>query len=141
MERLQGPGQEVDLVQLKPIGTVRHAAQEVPRHWSCSEVEGRLLINKPYRPGLRHIKRGQAIVVLFRFHKSPRFSKDKLFQTPPRRRKPRGVFSTCSPVRPNPIGLSVLKVLGVRGGEVRVRGLDMLDGTPILDIKPHFELG
>lgn len=48
-----------------------------------------------------------------------------------------GIFSICSPVRPNPIGMSVLKVLGVEGNVVHVRGLDMRDGSPILDIKPY----
>ncbi len=48
-----------------------------------------------------------------------------------------GIFSICSPVRPNPIGMSVLEVLGVEGNVARVRGLDMRDGTPILDLKPY----
>jgi tRNA (Thr-GGU) A37 N-methylase len=47
------------------------------------------------------------------------------------------VFSICSPVRPNPLGLSVVTVVAVKGATLRVRGIDMLDGTPILDIKPH----
>ena len=51
------------------------------------------------------------------------------------------MFSTCSPVRPNPIGMSVVQVVGVRRTSIDVRGLDMLDGTPILDIKPHIEVG
>ena len=50
-----------------------------------------------------------------------------------------GVFSTCSPIRPNPIGMSVVEVLGIRDAHIDVRRLDMLDGTPILDIKPHVE--
>jgi tRNA (Thr-GGU) A37 N-methylase len=50
-----------------------------------------------------------------------------------------GIFSICSPVRPNPIGMSVLEVLAVEGNTVHVRGLDMRDGTPILDIKSAFQ--
>jgi tRNA (Thr-GGU) A37 N-methylase len=50
------------------------------------------------------------------------------------------VFSTCSPLRPNPVGVSVLEVLGTRDASIDVRRLDMLDGTPILDIKPHIEI-
>jgi tRNA (Thr-GGU) A37 N-methylase len=49
-----------------------------------------------------------------------------------------GIFSICSPIRPNPIGLSVVEVLEVNGSDLRVRGLDMIDGTPILDLKPDF---
>ena len=52
-----------------------------------------------------------------------------------------GVFSICSPIRPNPIGMSVLEVLGIRGSNISVRRLDMLDGTPILDIKPYMKTG
>jgi tRNA (Thr-GGU) A37 N-methylase len=51
-----------------------------------------------------------------------------------------GVFSLCSPVRPNPIGMSVLEVLRTRGASIDVRRLDMVDGTPILDIKPHIHI-
>ncbi len=51
--------------------------------------------------------------------------------------RPHGVFATRSPRRPNPIGLSVVELLGREGARLRVRGVDMLDGTPILDIKPY----
>ena len=50
-----------------------------------------------------------------------------------------GLFSTCSPIRPNPIGMSVLEVLGIKGSSIDVKRLDMLGGTPILDIKPYIE--
>jgi tRNA (Thr-GGU) A37 N-methylase len=52
-----------------------------------------------------------------------------------------GVFSTCSLIRPNSVGMSVLEVLGIRDANIDVRRLDMMDGTPILDIKPHVEVG
>jgi tRNA (Thr-GGU) A37 N-methylase len=78
-------------------------------------------------------------VVIFYFHQSPGFSPELLRQTSGQHGRETGVFSICSPVRPNPIGLSVLEVLGTRGASIHVRGLDMLDGTPILDIKPHIE--
>lgn len=78
-------------------------------------------------------------MVIFHFHRSPEFSAELLRQTPPHTGRRTGFFSTCSPVRPNPIGMSVLEVLEVEGGAVRVRVLDMLDDTPILDIKPHVE--
>jgi tRNA (Thr-GGU) A37 N-methylase len=59
-----------------------------------------------------------------------------LKQTPPHREQPLGVFSICSPRRRNPIGLSVLELLARDQNVLHVRGMDMLDGTPILDIKP-----
>ena len=122
---------------MRSIGVVRHSAREIPRHFSVSQVEGDLVIAEAYRPGLDDLEPGQQLVVLWEFHLSPPFTEEHLHQTPPHRDRPRGVFSTCSPVRPNPIGLSVVNVLAVADGVVRVRGLDMHDGTPIFDLKPH----
>jgi tRNA (Thr-GGU) A37 N-methylase len=79
--------------------------------------------------------------VIFHFHRSPRFSPEYLRQTSGQDGREAGVFSLCSPIRPNPVGMSVLEVLGVRDANVDVRRLDALDGTPILDIKPHIEDG
>ncbi len=124
-------------VTFTPIGTVRTSATEVPRHWSLSEVEGVLEIDPRYVAGIRDIEAGQRIVVLFHFHLSPPFSESFLTGTPPNREEPLGVFSICSPRRPNPIGLSVVEVTAVDGNRIEVRGIDMLDGTPILDIKPY----
>lgn len=120
-----------------PIGLVRNESENVPRHWTISEDEGILEIEPQYREGLKDIEVGQRIVVIFLFHKSPPFETSHLVQTPPHRQGQRiGVFSICSPRRPNPIGLSVFEVLSVEGTRIRVKGLDTLDGTPILDIKP-----
>jgi len=124
-------------IQFEPIGYVRTEETSIPRHWSMSDVRGELVIDEKYGNGLKDIKPGQEIVVIFHFHKSPKFSTDKLLQTPPHRGKTLGVFSICSPYRPNPIGLSVLKVLEIKDNRIKVENLDMLNGTPILDIKPH----
>ena len=126
-------------IELRPIGFVRTDAQELPRHWSVSDVEGTLVIDEEYSEGLRDIRAGQRIVVIFHFHRSPGFSPELLRQTSGQHGRETGVFSICSPVRPNPIGMSVVEVLGTQGVSIDVRGLDMLDGTPILDIKPHIE--
>jgi len=128
-------------IELRPIGFVRTDAEVLPRHWSVSEVEGTLVIDEEYSEGLRGIGPGQRIVVLFHFHRSPRFSPEFLRQTSGQDGREAGVFSLCSPIRPNPVGMSVLEVLGVRGADVEVRRLDALNGTPILDIKPHIEDG
>jgi tRNA-Thr(GGU) m(6)t(6)A37 methyltransferase TsaA len=126
------------MVALEPIGVVRHDAESVPRHWSVSELCGRLELDPRWAEGLRDIQAGERIVVLFHFDRSPEFNAAQhLLQTPPTRDHPRGVFSTCSPVRPNPLGMSVVEVLAKDGATLEVRGLDMLDGTPILDLKPH----
>ena len=126
-------------VELRPIGFVRTDAEDLPRHWSVSDVEGTLVIDEEYSEGLRDIEAGQRIVVIFHFHRSPQLSPDLLRQTSGQDGRETGVFSICSPVRPNPIGMSVVEVLGTRGASIDVRKLDMLDGTPILDIKPCVE--
>lgn len=79
---------------------------------------------------------GQRIVVLFYFHQSPSFTPDLLVQKPKHRNEYMGVFSICSPVRPNPLGMSIVEVLGIKGCTIHIKGLDMRDGTPVLDIKP-----
>jgi len=126
-------------IEMEPIGFVHTGAEKVPRHWTVSGVEGTLVIDEKYLQGLKDIKTGQRIVVIFQFHRSPKFSSQFLSQTPPHRREKLGVFSICSPIRPNPIGMSVLEVLGVEGNAIYVKGLDMQDGTPILDIKPYVQ--
>jgi tRNA-Thr(GGU) m(6)t(6)A37 methyltransferase TsaA len=128
-------------IQLKAMGFVRTDAEELPRHWSVSDVQGTLVIDEEYSEGLRDVEPGQRLVVIFHFHRSPQFSPEFLRQTSGHTGRETGVFSTCSPIRPNPIGMSVLEVLGIKGTTIDVRRLDMLDGTPILDIKPHVEDG
>ncbi len=127
-------------IELRPIGFVRTDARELPRHWSVSDVEGTLVIDEDYSEGLRGIEAGQRLVVIFHFHRSPDFSAGLLRQTSGQTGRETGVFGTCSPLRPNPIGMSVLEVLRIRGASIDVKRLDMLDGTPVLDIKPHVDL-
>jgi len=126
-------------IEMESIGFVKTDAATVPRHWSVSDVEGKLIIDTAYSAGLANIEPGQKIVVIFHFHKSGKFNTAYLKQKPPHRGKPIGVFSICSPYRPNPIGMSVLKVIDREKNVITVQGLDMLDGTPILDIKPHID--
>ena len=123
-------------IEYTPIGFVENKAEDVPRHWTVSDLEGILAIQPQYIEGLADLAVGQRIVVLFHFHRSGAFSKAELKQPKRGSGKIRSVFSICSPRRPNPIGMSVLEILAIDGGRIRVRGLDMFDGTPILDIKP-----
>jgi tRNA-Thr(GGU) m(6)t(6)A37 methyltransferase TsaA len=124
-------------ITMEPIGFVHTEASIVPRHWTVSDTKGTLVINEKYQKGLKDIKAGQRIVVIFHFHKSPAFTPELLIQKPPHSIEKRGVFSISSPKRPNPVGMSVLDVIGVDGNIIYVRGLDMFEGTPILDLKPH----
>ena len=129
-------------VTMRPVGFVRTKARQIPKHFSISRVEGELVIYEAYGDGLEGVSPGDRIVVLFWFHKSEKFSPAYLKQYPrgDRRRRKRGVFNLCSPVRPNAIGLSIVHVLEKKGTTLRVRGIDMLDGTPILDLKPYTKI-
>lgn len=108
--------------------------EDAPKNFDESERVGTLEIYPEYQEGLDGIAPGQTIVVLFWLHKS---SRDilKVYPRGDRSKGLRGVFATRSPVRPNPIAISELQVQAIRGNHIEVSGLDILDGTPILDIK------
>jgi tRNA-Thr(GGU) m(6)t(6)A37 methyltransferase TsaA len=93
----------------------------------------RVEIDEPWRAALAGIDQFQQLDMLYWMHEARR---DLVTQTP-RDGRPLGTFALRSPVRPNPIALSRVKLLGVEGSVLLVRGLDCLDGTPLLDIKPH----
>jgi tRNA-Thr(GGU) m(6)t(6)A37 methyltransferase TsaA len=123
-------------IHLRTIGFIKTEAAAVPRHWTLSEVTGKIVIDEAYKDGMKDIRKGQDIMVIFYFHQSPEFSRNHLIQRPPHRNEELGVFSTCSPVRPNPIGISIVRVIDIEENSISVKGLDMIDSTPILDIKP-----
>ena len=97
--------------------------------------ESRIVLNPDLSEGLQGIEPGQQILVIFYFHRSEGFD---LLQHPQgdRSRPKRGVFTLRSPRRPNPIGATIVDVLAVDGNVLRVGGLDAINGTPVLDIKP-----
>ncbi len=108
--------------------------QHAPKNYSESQRTGTLEIFPEFQEGLDGIEVGQTIVVLFWLHKSGR-DVLKVYPRGDRSRGLRGVFATRSPMRPNPIAVSELQVLAIRGNFLDVLGLDILDGTPIIDIK------
>jgi tRNA (adenine37-N6)-methyltransferase len=127
----------LDPVTLTPIGYVR---REVAARVSAAEIEAlraetvELVLDPQVVEGLLGVAPGDALVILTYFH----LSSGEVLQVHPRGdpdRARRGVFATRSPDRPNPIGLITVRVVAVDGNVLRVRGLDSLDGSPILDIK------
>jgi tRNA-Thr(GGU) m(6)t(6)A37 methyltransferase TsaA len=120
------------------IGYVRSQykdTRDIPKGLGAKhEAEGVLEIQAEFALGLTDIEGFSHLIVLWEFDRSEGFS---LLGNPPSDDRPHGVFATRSPQRPNPIGLTVVELLGRNGTELRVRGIDMLDGTPILDIKPY----
>ncbi len=107
---------------------------DAPKNYSESDKYGTLTIYPHFAEGLSKMKAGTTIVVLFWLHKAKR----DVLKVYPRGDKSRGlhgVFVTRSPTRPNPIAISELEVLTVEENTIYVKGVDILDGTPILDIK------
>jgi tRNA-Thr(GGU) m(6)t(6)A37 methyltransferase TsaA len=123
---------------MRPFGTVRSPYSdraEIPRGPGAKhEAEGTLEIRRDLEIGLTDIEGFSHLYVLWVFHEAKGF---ELLGTPPTDDRAHGVFATRGPYRPNPIGLTVVRLLAREGNRLRVRGLDMLDGTPILDIKPY----
>ena len=123
---------------MRPIGYVRSPFQnthEVPKGLGAThEAEGVLEIRAEFEQGLTDIEGFSHLYVIWVFDRA---QGSNLLAKPPSDDRPHGVFATRSPQRPNPIGLTVVELLGRDGPVLRVRGLDMLDGTPILDIKPY----
>lgn len=126
------------VIAMRPVGYVRSPHQntaQVPKGLGAKhEAEGTLEIRADLEAGLTDIEGFSHLIVIWAFDRSEGFS---LLGTPPSDNRPHGVFATRSPRRPNPIGLTVVELLGRSGPVLRVRGVDMLDGTPILDIKPY----
>ncbi len=123
---------------MRAIGTVMSPYKrtgEIPKGFGVKhDAEGALEILPDFELGLKDIEGFSHLFVLWAFHRSESF---ELVGKPPIDDRPHGVFATRSPRRPNPIGLTVVELLGRDGSRLRVRGIDMLDGTPILDIKPY----
>ena len=107
---------------------------EIPKGLGAKhEAEGVLEVNKELEPGLADIEGFSHLFVIWAFDRSEGF---ELLASPPSDNRSHGVFATRSPRRPNPIGLTVVELLRREGPRLHVRGIDMLDGTPVFDIKP-----
>ena len=123
---------------MQPIGYVRSpfsSTQAVPKGLGAKhDEEGTLEILPEFEPGLTDVEGFSHLFVIWAFDRSEGY---ELVGTPPTDDRPHGVFATRSPRRPNPIGLTVVELRHRDGASLRVRGVDMLDGTPILDIKPY----
>jgi len=122
----------------RPIGYVSSQykeTSEVPKGLGAQhEAEGVLRILPEYEQGLLDIEGFSHLFVIWEFDRAEGF---ELVGAPPCDNRSHGVFATRSPYRPNPIGLTVVELRRREGADLHVHGVDMLDGTPILDIKPY----
>lgn len=122
----------------RPIGYVSSPyknTSEIPKGLNTRhDAEGVLRILRDFELGLTDIEGFSHLFVIWEFDRSHDYD---LLGSPPFEERPHGVFATRSPCRPNPIGLTVVELLRRENADLIVRGIDMLDGTPILDIKPY----
>jgi tRNA (adenine37-N6)-methyltransferase len=123
---------------MKPIGTIRSpftVTSQIPKGCGAHhDADGILEVLPEFEQGLKDIEGFSHLFVIWVFDRSGGYD---LLGTPPTDNREHGVFATRSPRRPNPIGLTVVRLLGREGARLHVAGLDMLDGTPILDLKPY----
>lgn len=131
---------EMGEIIYRPIGIVRSPFKEMhdaPRQaMLMPDTEGVVEIFPDFAEGLKDIGRSRYIVLVCHFHLSTVYS---LMVKPPHEDKARGVFASRSPNRPNPIGISVVRLVRVEKNKLHIKGLDVVDGTPVLDIKPYFQ--
>lgn len=128
-------------IAIETIGTIQspyHNTAEIPRQGVLEpHAEGRVILYEAYHPGLDGLDQFTHAVLIFYFHQS---GEARLQGTPPGADKPRGVFAIRGPHRPNHLGLSVVEIKDLRKDGFIFTGVDMLDGTPLLDIKPYVNM-
>ncbi len=129
---------EGDIIKLRPIGTVSSEVRE-PARRDWGDVSSEIIIDPAYLEALDGLDEFSHILVIFCFHRSALGSSVHL-KTHPQARPDLplvGIFATRSPVRPNPIGITIVRLIQRQGNTLVVQGLDAIDGTPVLDIKPY----
>ncbi len=127
-------------ISLEPIGFIHSpftSLEDMPiQPKGAADAIGTLELQPQFADGLADLEGFSHVYLLYYFHKA---TATKLTVTPFMDTVQRGVFATRAPVRPSHLGLSVVELVGVEGNCVTVRGIDVLDGTPLLDIKPYIE--
>jgi tRNA (adenine37-N6)-methyltransferase len=125
-------------LKLEPIGAIetpfREPAGTPIQPSRASGARGKVHIYPSFQPGLKDLEGFERVWLIYWFHKAPG---SNLLVTPFLDKWERGIFATRAPTRPSPIGMSVVRLLAVRGGSLDVEDVDIIDGTPLLDIKPY----
>ncbi|SMP76951.1 tRNA (N6-threonylcarbamoyladenosine(37)-N6)-methyltransferase TrmO [Desulfonatronum lacustre] len=126
------------MTEIHPIGLIRSPFKELSgmpiQPAGAAGVRGTVEISEEYQAGLKDLDGFSHLILLYRFHGSQGFS---LEVVPFMDTVPRGLFATRAPKRPNSIGLSIVELDRIENGVLHIRNVDILDGTPLLDIKPY----
>ncbi|MHB9927935.1 tRNA (N6-threonylcarbamoyladenosine(37)-N6)-methyltransferase TrmO [Clostridium botulinum] len=130
----------MNTIKLNPIGYIKSPFKNLedipPQNIYAKDKKALIEIKEELVEGLKDLDKNSHIIILFYFNKSKDFN---LITKTPWSDEKKGVFSTRSPRRPNPIGLSIIKLIEIDHNKIIIKGIDMLDGTPVLDIKPYSE--
>ena len=126
-------GDDAGLTFIGRIHTPWTSRLQTPRQGRRDGPVCRIELFEPWIAGLRGLEQYDSVEVIYWLHQSRR---DLVLQSPKNDGAARGTFSLRSPVRPNPLGTSLAALVGIEGATVLVRGLDCLDGTPLIDLKP-----
>jgi len=125
-------------ISYRPIGVIHSPFTTIEgmpiQPTGAAGIRGAVEVFPEFAEGLKDLEGFSHIILLYHFH---RVQGAKLVVTPFMDSQPRGVFATRAPKRPNPIGLSVVKLLRIEQNVLHIENVDILDGTPLLDIKPH----
>ena len=126
------------IIEFQPIGLIYSPFQQLGQMpiqpATSSSADGYAQIFPEFVQGLKDLDGFSHIILLYHLHKSPRVD---LTVTPFLDQEPRGIFATRAPTRPNPIGLSVVELVRIEENRVYLARIDVLDATPLLDIKPY----
>lgn len=128
----------IDLEKLRPIGVIHSPFRDLRgmpiQPTGDTSAEGTVKVFPEFAEGLKDLEGFSHVILLYHFHQ---VRQPVLTVTPFLDTQPHGVFATRAPSRPNPLGLSIVRLLRMEGATPHVQALDVLDGTPLLDIKPH----
>ena len=128
----------MDTITYTPIGVVRSpftTLEGMPLQTAAAQgIRGAVELEPAFRPGLKDLEAFSHLILLTHLHRMTGYA---LAVTPYLDDQPRGIFATRSPRRPNPIGLSVVRLIAIQDATLIIEDVDLLDGTPVLDLKPY----
>jgi len=129
---------KIENIVYRPIGIIHTPFKEVEnmpiQPSGAAGIHGTVELCPEFAEGLKDLDGFSHLILLYHFHQS---RGHKLIVTPFLDSEPRGVFATRAPKRPNPIGLSIVRLVRIRGSTLDIENMDILDGTPLLDVKPY----
>ena len=128
----------MSVITYRPIGVIKTPFKEPKgtpiQPTGAKDIQGKIILKPEYMDGLKDLEGFSHLIILYHFHLAQGFS---LHVRPYLDTEKHGVFATRIPGRPNPIGLSIVQLMGIKENVLSIQDVDIVDGTPLLDIKPY----